>query len=67
MSTIENDDSDGGGIDLPDHEQKRKETLDRLYEMREDLKTAADSNTEYAQYARNGLQTLQGEGYDVDY
>jgi hypothetical protein len=66
MSTIENDDTDGG-IDLPDHERKRKETLDRLYELRDDLKTIANSDADYAEYAHNGLETLKKEGYDVDY
>lgn len=67
MSTIENDDSDDHEIDLPDHEQRRKETLDRLYELREELRIAANSDTDYAEYAQNGLETLKEEGYDVDY
>jgi hypothetical protein len=53
------------GIDLPDYEQKRKETLDRLYALREDLITAAISDTDYAKYAQNGLESLDEAGYDV--
>jgi hypothetical protein len=56
----------GDSIDLPDHEQKRKETLDRLYELREELETVAASDAGYAKYAQNGLETLHEAGYDVN-
>jgi hypothetical protein len=53
------------GYDSERVSEKREETLDRLYELREDLETAAASDTEYAKYAQNGLETLDEAGYDV--
>lgn len=41
------------------------ERLERLYELREELKTIANSDVEYAEYASNGLERLQEAGYDV--
>jgi len=52
-------------LDIPDHEEKRHENLDRLYELREELQTIADSDAEYAEYAENFLNSLRGAGYDV--
>lgn len=52
-------------LDIPDHEQKREENLERLYELREELQTVADADIEYAKYAENALETLRAEGYDV--
>ncbi|WP_436933728.1 hypothetical protein [Halovenus marina] len=52
-------------LELPDHEQKREANLDRLYELREELKIVAESDIDYAQYAQNALETLRQEGYDV--
>lgn len=52
-------------IDIPEHEQKRQESLERLYDLRDELETVANSDTKYAQYAQNGLERLQEAGYDV--
>jgi len=52
-------------LEVPDHEQKREENLDRLYELRKDLHIIADSDARYSEYAQNALETLQEEGYDV--
>lgn len=52
-------------LDIPDHEKRREENLDRLYELREELQIIAESDAEYAKYAQNGLETLREAGYDV--
>lgn len=52
-------------LDIPDHEQKRQENLDRLYALREEWRTIADSDGPYAKYAENALRRLREEGYDV--
>jgi hypothetical protein len=52
-------------IDAPDHVQRRKENLDRLYDLREELETVANSDADYAAYAESFLETLRAEGYDV--
>lgn len=51
--------------DIPEYEQKRKENLDRIYDLREELQIVADADIEYAKYAQNALDTLREEGYDV--
>lgn len=57
--------SDADTIDIPEHEQKRQEVLDQIYDLREELKIIADADVEYAKYAQNALDTLREEGYDV--
>ncbi len=52
-------------LDVPDHERKREENLDRLYELREEMQIIAESDGPYAKYAENGLKRLREEGYDV--
>ena len=49
----------------PDPTDRREEGLDKLYELREELKTIADSEAEYARFAENALDTLREAGYDV--
>jgi len=49
-------------IDAPDHEQRRQENLDRLYDLREELETVADSDADYAAYAESFLETLREAG-----
>jgi len=53
-------------MDIPDFEQRRKDNLDRLYELHEELQTIAEADLEYARYARNALDRLEAEGYDVE-
>lgn len=50
---------------MTDADERREEALDRLYELREELQTIADSDAEYAKYAREGLRKLREAGYDV--
>lgn len=53
--------------DIP-HErldEKREQRLDKLYGLKEDLEIIAASDARYAKYARNALETLHEEGYDV--
>ena len=49
-------------IELPDHEQRRQENLERLYDLREELQTVADSDADYAEYAENFLESLREAG-----
>lgn len=46
-------------------EDRRKENLETLYELREELKLIADSEGPYAKYAENWLESLREAGYDV--
>jgi len=48
-----------------DIEAKAEENLDRLYELRDELKLIADSDCRYATYAENFLESLEEAGYDV--
>jgi len=52
-------------LETADHEQKRQENLERLYDLHEELQTIANSDAQYSEYAQNALETLQEEGYDV--
>jgi len=47
-------------------EEKQKENLDKLYELREELELVAASDAEYAKYAVNFLESLDEAGYDVN-
>lgn len=44
---------------------QRKDRLDKLYELREELQIVADADVEYSKYAKEGLRTLREAGYDV--
>ena len=46
-------------------QSKREDALEQLYEIRDDLKTVANSDAEYATYAQNALDELEEAGYDV--
>lgn len=50
---------------MPTVEERTEARLDQLYEMRDDLETIANSDAEYADYARAALQRLRQAGYDV--
>lgn len=54
MSTLETKVSD-----------ERKDRLDTLYDLREELQTVAEADIEYSKYAKEGLRTLRENGYDV--
>lgn len=44
------------------HDEDR---LEKLYELRDELQTIADSDAEWARYAQEGLDQLREAGYDV--
>jgi hypothetical protein len=42
-----------------------EDRLDQLYELEDELKQIADSDTRYSTYAENALESLREAGYDV--
>lgn len=46
-------------------QDKREQTLEQLYEVREELALIAASDGPYAKYAENWLESLREAGYDV--
>jgi len=52
--------------DPPGYEAKRREALDKLYEIRDELELIALTESDYSKYDRNGLKALQEAGYGVD-
>jgi hypothetical protein len=49
-----------------DINKRKRERLDTLYELREELRIVADSEGPYAKYGQNGLEALRDAGYDLE-